>query len=84
MTIYVRDHRGDGTSAIVDSTDNTVFEIPTRAWPEIASLPNERQRAALEHMVIQMRQSRAAAQAPPTTEGLTDTTPAPAPTEEQP
>lgn len=55
MTIFVRDHRGDGTSTVVDSADNTVFEIPTSAWPAIAALPNEQQRAALEEVRAHLR-----------------------------
>lgn len=56
MTVFVRDHRGDGTSTIVDSADGTVFEIPTAEWPAIAALPNEAQRAALERVAGEQRQ----------------------------
>lgn len=55
MTMIVREHRGDGTSAIVDTSDNTVFEIPTASWPPIAALPNEQQRAALEDLRSRLR-----------------------------
>lgn len=58
MTTYVRDHRGDGTTVVVDSSDNTAFEIPTDDWPAIAALPNEQQRAALEDLKLRMAQLR--------------------------
>lgn len=64
MTIYVRDHRGDGTSVIVDSSDGADFVLKTGQWPMIASLPNEQQRAALERFdLANKREAQAAAQA---------------------
>lgn len=59
MSIYVRDHRGDGTSVVVDSSDGKEFILKTGQWPMIARLPNEHQRAALERFVLANEQAQA-------------------------
>jgi hypothetical protein len=58
MTIFLRNQREGGTHVIIDTADNTVFEIPSTEWPRIARLPNEQQRQALEDLILDMQRRK--------------------------
>lgn len=50
MTVWVHSYPGDGNVIVMDGQDSTLFKVKIEEWHQIRMLPNERQRAALDHI----------------------------------